>query len=173
MSGSSKSRRARLDRRHLRERRVLHHHDRPIRRLAAMAVDDLTHAGFVDAERRGEQAHRAVQILGVLAHDRDAVGAAVLDQHLQVAVEHDAARRRAARASADGCSPPSPRTCACSTTCSTQNPTASTVKMPMMAYCRIERRVVARRRSSAMTVHFTGSSAQSGLSGATPFHRSR
>ena len=41
----------------------------------------------------GEQADRAVHVLGVLADDGDAVRVAVLDQHAAVAIEHHAARR--------------------------------------------------------------------------------
>ena len=80
-------------RRHLRERRVLHDHDRPVGRLAAVPIDDLAHAALLEAEHRRQQPDRAVQILRVLADDRDAVGVPVLDEHVAVAVEHHAARR--------------------------------------------------------------------------------
>ena len=50
-----------------------------------MAFDDLAHArGLVDARHRGQQPHGPVEILGVLADDRDVEGAPVLDQHLPV-----------------------------------------------------------------------------------------
>ena len=83
----------RLDGGHLRERRVLHDRDRPVGRLAAMTLDDRAHPGLVHAEDAGEQTDRAVQVFRVLAHDRNAVGVAVLDEHLAFAVEDDAARR--------------------------------------------------------------------------------
>src|SRR6185436_11880954 len=41
----------------------------------------------------GQQRHRAIQILGVLADDRDRERVAVLDQHFAVAIEEHAARR--------------------------------------------------------------------------------
>ena len=45
------------------------------------------------AEHVGQQSNGALDVFGVLAHDRDAVGVPVLDQHAAVAVEHQAARR--------------------------------------------------------------------------------
>ena len=43
------------DGRHLRQRGVLDNRDRPVRRLALVAIDDGPHAGFVEANDRGEQ----------------------------------------------------------------------------------------------------------------------
>ena len=85
--------------------------DRPVGRLAAMAIDDRRARPFSSRpSTAASSADRAVQILGVLADDRDAVRVAVLDEHLAVAVEHHAARRAQRAASAGGCSRPSPRT---------------------------------------------------------------
>jgi hypothetical protein len=50
-------------------------------------------AAFVEAEHAGEELNRPVEILGVLADDRDAVRPAVVDQNLAVAIEHQTARR--------------------------------------------------------------------------------
>ena len=75
------------------QRGVLNDCDRPVGRLAAVAIDDVAHARFFDAQHGGEQADRPVQILRVLAHDRDAVGMAILDEHAAVAIEDEAARR--------------------------------------------------------------------------------
>ena len=95
---------------HLRDRRILHDRHRPVRRLAAMPVDGLANARFFVSENRGQHPNRAIQILAVLAHDRDAEGGPVLDEDAAVAVQDDAARRAQRQACADGCSRPSPRT---------------------------------------------------------------
>ena len=81
------------DCRDLRQRGVLDDRDRPISRLAPVAVDDGPHAGLVEADDRGERTDGAVQILGVLADDRDAVRMPVFDHYTAVAIEHEAARR--------------------------------------------------------------------------------
>ena len=81
------------DCRDLRQRGVLDDRDRPVGRFAPVPVDDGPHAGLVEADDRGERADGVVQILGVLADDRDAVRMPVLDHHTAVAVEHEAARR--------------------------------------------------------------------------------
>jgi hypothetical protein len=117
---------------------------------------------------RGEQPHRAVQILGVLADDRDAVGAAVLDQHLAVAVEHDAARR-----------PQRERPLMVvlrhllelRVLHDLQHPEADREdrERPMIAYCRIESGSMPRRSSASHTNVIGGA----GLRRRAPFHRSR
>ncbi len=84
---------ARRDRRDLRQRRILHDRDRPIGRLAPVAIDDLADARFRHVQHQRQHADRVIQILRVLAHDRDAVRVAVHHQRLHVAIEHDAARR--------------------------------------------------------------------------------
>jgi hypothetical protein len=58
-----------------------------------MTVHDLADTRLFDAQHCRQQAHRPVQILGVLAHDGDAIGVAILDEHDAVAIEHDAAWR--------------------------------------------------------------------------------
>ncbi len=57
-----------------------------------MAIDDLAHGALLEPEQRGEQANGVVEVLRVLADNRNAVGVAVLDQHLAVAVEDHPAR---------------------------------------------------------------------------------
>ncbi len=81
------------DGRDLRERRVLDNRDGPVRRFAAMTLDDRAHAGFLEAEDGRENADGPRQIFRVLAHNRDAVRVAVLHHHAPVAIEHEAARR--------------------------------------------------------------------------------
>ncbi len=78
---------------HLRERGVLHDGDRTIFRLALVTVDDVAHRRLVHADHLGQHLNRPVQVLGLFADDGNAVGLTVLDQHLHVAIEDDAARR--------------------------------------------------------------------------------
>ena len=54
-------------RRHLLQRGILHDHDRPIRRLAAVPIDDLAHAALLEPQKRCKQLNGAVEILRVLA----------------------------------------------------------------------------------------------------------
>ena len=77
---------------HLGERCIRHDHDRAIRRLSPVTLDDHAHRVFVHAEHAGQHPYRAAEILGVFADDRDAVRVAVLDEHLAVAIEHEPAR---------------------------------------------------------------------------------
>ena len=79
--------------RHLRERRVVHNHDWTVGRFTAMALDDIVHVLRIEAGDLGKHADRPVEILGVLADDGDGERAAVFDQDLAVAIEHDTARR--------------------------------------------------------------------------------
>ena len=81
------------NRRHLRERGVLDDDDRPVARLAAMPIDDLLDLFRIEPRHVGQQPHRAIEILGVLADDRNGEGVAVVDEDLAVAIEHHAARR--------------------------------------------------------------------------------
>ena len=83
----------RRDGRHLRERRVLHDDDRPIARLAAMAIDGRLHVRRVEAGHGRQHADRAVHVFRALADDGDPVRVPVLDEHRAVAVEQHAARR--------------------------------------------------------------------------------
>ena len=46
---------------------VLHDHDRPIRRFAAVPIDDLAHAALLEPQKRCKQLNGAVEILRVLA----------------------------------------------------------------------------------------------------------
>ena len=82
---------ARRDRRDLRQRRIVDHHDRPILRLVAMAIHDLVELLLVDLGGGRKQPDRSIQILGLLPAERDAEHVAVLDQHPAIAVEEDAA----------------------------------------------------------------------------------
>ena len=77
----------------LRQRRVLNDRKRSIRRLAPVALDNRPDARFVEGEHRRQQPDRAVQILRVLADDRNAVGAAVVHEDLAGAVDDQPARR--------------------------------------------------------------------------------
>ena len=81
------------DRRHLRQRRILDHHDRAIRRLAAMTLDGLQHLLQIEARDLREQARRAIEVLGVFAEDRNGERVPILDEDLPVAIEQHAARR--------------------------------------------------------------------------------
>ncbi len=80
------------DRCHLGQRRVLDDGDRAVRGLAAVTLNDVAHRPFLEAEDLRQQPDRTVEVLGLLADDRDAVGVAVLDENLAVAVEEHAAR---------------------------------------------------------------------------------
>ena len=60
---------ARADRGHLLKRRVLHHEDRPVRRLAPMAFDRLEDLLDVQARHLGEHAPGALEILRVFPLD--------------------------------------------------------------------------------------------------------
>ena len=84
---------SREHRRHLRQRGIVDDHDRPVGRLAAMAVDDFLHVLRIEACDFRQHANRAIEILRVLADDGDGERAAVFDEHRAVAIEHHAARR--------------------------------------------------------------------------------
>ena len=58
-----------------------------------MAVDDIVHVLRIEAGDLRKHVDSPVEIFGVLADDRDGERAAVFDQHLAVAIEHDTARR--------------------------------------------------------------------------------
>ncbi len=74
--------------------RVLDEHDRPVARLAAPAIHRLPHHRFVRAGRQRQGVQRLIEVLRLLAHQRDVEGALVVDQDLAVAIEQHAARRR-------------------------------------------------------------------------------
>ena len=84
---------ARRDRRDLRQRRILHDRDRPVGRFAPVAINHLANARFRYVQHQCEHADRVIQVLRMLAHDRDAVRVTVHHERLHVAIEHDAARR--------------------------------------------------------------------------------
>ena len=81
------------DRRDLGQRGIGNHHDRPVARLAPIALDDLANGFVVGAGHRRQHANGAVDVLGVLAHDRDVERIAVLDQQAAGTVEDHAAGR--------------------------------------------------------------------------------
>ncbi len=76
------------------ERRVLDQDDRPVARLATPAVDGLVQLRLVDAGGDRQDVQRLVEVLGLLADERDVEGVPVLDEDLAVAIEQHAARRR-------------------------------------------------------------------------------
>ena len=85
-----------LARRHrgkLRHGGVRDHADRLIPRQRPAAIDDVADVALLDAGHRGEQPHRAIEVLRLLAHQRDVLRLAVLDQHLAVTIEQRPARR--------------------------------------------------------------------------------
>ena len=84
---------ARQHRGHLPERCILDDDDRLIARVAAMAVHEILDVALVKARHRRQHLDRVIEVLAVLADDGDREGAPIFDQHLHVAVEHDAARR--------------------------------------------------------------------------------
>ena len=57
-----------------------------------MPIDDLLDLLGIESGHRRQHPHRAVEILGVLADDRDGEGVAIVDEHLAVAVEQHPAR---------------------------------------------------------------------------------
>ena len=61
--------------------------------LAEMALDDVANVLFGNLNHFREQPNGPIQILAVLAQDRDVEGVAVLDEQPIVTVEHHAARR--------------------------------------------------------------------------------
>ena len=92
MPGSSSRAGAKRD--DLLERRVLDQDDRPIARLAPPAIDGLAHLGFVSPGCRRQEVQRLVDVARLLAVERDVERVLVLDEHLPVAVEQHASRRR-------------------------------------------------------------------------------
>ena len=84
----------RPDRDELLERRVLDEDDRTVGRLAAAAVHGFAQLRLVGAGRLRQHVQRLIEILGLLADQRDVEAVLVLDQDPAVAIEQHAARRR-------------------------------------------------------------------------------
>ena len=84
---------ARAEGDHLFSGRILDQHDRPVARLAALAIEDLVETGFVGAGREREDVQRLVDIARLLTHERDVVAIAILDEDFPLAVQQHPARR--------------------------------------------------------------------------------
>ena len=92
-SGSSNASRAREHRGDLLAARVVDHDHRPVSRLVPMARDDVANLVRRHVGHARQQLDRALEILAVLAEDRDVERAPVLDEHAAFAIEDHAARR--------------------------------------------------------------------------------
>ena len=64
-----------------------------VRRLTAMTLDDLLNLFEIEPCNSCQEPSGLIEIFGVLAKNGDGEGVTVLDQHLAVAVEQDAAGR--------------------------------------------------------------------------------
>ena len=81
------------DRGDLGQRGIPHQDDRPVDRVAAMALHDVPQRLLVNVRHVSQQPEREVEILSLLADERNVEGIAVLDEDLSVTVEDHAARR--------------------------------------------------------------------------------
>ena len=80
------------------DRGVVDEDDGTVAGLAPPAVHDLPETCLVLAGRGGERPERLLDVLRLLAHERDVEAVPVLDEHLAVPVEQHAARRRQGQA---------------------------------------------------------------------------